>query len=82
MKKIIILSFICFLVGSSPLAFAQSNTDLQTGITKSIVDWSPKESADKIDNLLQQSDQECWPFLTSNSVEDSNNFYPVALVSR
>ncbi len=57
MKKIIILSFICFLVASSPSAFAQSNTDLQTGITKSIVDWSPKESTDKIDNLLQQSDQ-------------------------
>ena len=57
MKKIIILSFICFLVASSPSAFAQSNTDLQKGITKSIVDWSPKESTDKIDNLLQQSDQ-------------------------
>ena len=57
MKKIIVLSLVCFLVASCPLAFAQTDANLQTGITKSIVDMSPKESTNKIDSLLQQSDK-------------------------
>lgn len=57
MKKIIVLSLVCFLVASCPLAFAQTDANLKTVITKSIVDMSPKESTNKIDSLLQQSDK-------------------------
>ena len=57
MKKILLLSLVCFVFAGSQISFAQNEANFQTATTSSVAQMTPKEKTNKIVNLLERTNK-------------------------